>query len=279
MTRVLTPRECVQQALAKFVLDFRRWLIAETKLLSRWKTQKVAYAVAEGKLINDFNKMLDSYRKQSSGVPMLLLAVQEIAAPPDLSQIIGIPYEIKTVIETDPLKRRVKLRTEPRVYHVQFVFLANDVDSANAFTSQFCNYVRLMEKRRIMVNYFLSPDVRQEWHLTIFDNSLYPDKADIDESNLCAGLVDFEFAGLTPRVTAGLPPLYEDEFTDTDGSGSGGTDGGNGNGSGGTDGNGSGGAWTVTVEGDLFKDRNEPTFTRITADPQTGERDELQIEK
>ena len=260
-TRVLTPRECVQQAIAKMILDFRRWLIPETKLLSRWKTQRFPYAVAEGRLINDFDKMVDSYRKKENDVPMLIIAVQQIATPPDLSQVIGTPNEIKTVIAHDPLKRKIVMRTEPRSYHVQFVFLANDPDSANAFTSQFCSYVRLMEKRRIMVNYFLSPDLRDEWCLTMFDNSLYPDKADIEETNLVAGLLDFDLSGLTPRVLSGLDPLYGDEFTE----------GGNGGSTG----------WQVVIEADLNKDRdaNEDEFTRLYADPVTGERTEAQIEK
>lgn len=274
--RVLTPRECVEQAIAKMIMDFRTWIVPETKLLSRWKTQRFAYAVAEGRLINDFNAMLDSYRKKEKEVPMLLVAVQQIGAPPDLSQVVGIPYELKVVIPTDPLKRQVLLRTEPRMYHVQFVFLANDPDSANAFTSQFCSYIKLMEKRRITANYFLSPDLRQEWHLTIFDNSLYPDKADLDENNLVAGLLDFELAGLTPRVVAGLPPLYEDEFTETDNGGGTGGDGNNGGGTGEVP-----KGWEVVVEGDLNKDRDAHAeqFTRVLADPVTGERTEQQIEK
>jgi len=274
-TRVLTPRECAQQALAKLIMDFRLWMQAETKLLSRWKSQRFAYAVAEGRLINDFNAMVDSYRKKENDVPMLLIAIQQVASPPDLSQVVGIPFELNCTIPTDPLKRKVHLRTEPRTYHVQFVFLANDPDSANAFTSQFCSYVRLMEKRRITANYFLSPDVRQEYHLTIFDNSLYPDKADLDESNLVAGLVEFDIAGLVPRVVAGLPPLYPDDFPNPDDPEGGGT----GPGNGGNDPDKTPEAWGVVVEADMDKDRPGPEFTRLKADPITGERTEEKVQK
>ncbi len=267
--RVLTPRECVEQAIAKLILDFRHWMVAETKALSRWKTQRIAYAVAQGRLVDDFQGMLDSYRKKEGTVPMLLIGVKQVTAPPDLSQVIGIPYELKTTIPTDPQKRRVTLRTEPRSYHVQFVFLAPDPDSANAFTSQFCSYVRLMEKRRFKVNYYLSPDLRVEWEMTIFDNSLYPDKADLEENNLCAGMVDFDISGLTPRVIAGLPPLYTDEFTET-------PDDGNGGGTGEVK-----PGWDVVIEADLNKDRDdfESEFTRVLADPVTEERTEQQIKK
>lgn len=268
MTRVLTPRECVQQATGKFILDFRRWMVAETKLLNRWKTQRIAYSVAEGRLVNDFNAMLDSYRKKSNELPMLLIAVQQIASPPDQSQVIGVPFPIKTSISHDPLQRRITLRSEPRAYHVQFVFLANDPDSANSFTSQFCSYVRLMEKRRIKVNYFLSPDLRDEWDITIFENSLYPDKVDIDESNLVAGLVEFDFAGLTPRVISGLPPLYPDEFPSEDGGGSEVPDPTNPH-----------GEWDVVVESDLFKGRESSSFVRATVDMETNERTHETIKK
>ncbi|MCU4320670.1 hypothetical protein KTH44_16255 [Acinetobacter bereziniae] len=261
--RVLTPRECVQQAIGKFILDFRRWLVPETKLLSRWKTQHIAYTVAEGRMVNDFNTMLESYRKKNAELPMLLLSVQQIASPPELSQVVGTPFEVKTVIKHDPLKRRITLRSEPRTYHVQFVFLANDPDSANGFTSQFCNYIRLMEKRRIKVNYFLSPDLRDEWDITIFDNSLYPDKADIEEPNIVAGLLDFEFSGLTPRVMSGLPPLYEDEFTNPEV----------------TDPKNPYNEWSVVIEADLFKDRPAPTFVRVNANVITGEITEQNIKK
>lgn len=272
-TRVLTPRESAIQAVGRMVVDFRKWMIPETKLLSRWKTQKYAYAAAEGSMVDDIDQMIDSVRKKSIDLPIVVMAVRQISAPPELSQIIGVPQEIRTVIESDPLKRRVFLRTEPRTYHVQFVFLSNDTDSATSFTSQFCSYVRMLNKRRILVDYFLSPDLIDKWHLTIFENSLYPDSLQLDEKNLVAGMVDFDLGGLVPRVTRGLPPLYPDEFGE--GSGVGG-DANNPDhphyqdnpSSGGGDGESTG--WHMVVEADLFKDRKKPTFNRLKADPETG---------
>lgn len=274
-TRVLSPRECVSQAMGNFILDFRTWLIPETKLLTRWKTQKYAYAVAEGKLVDDLPSMLDSLRKKAIDFPILVYAVRQISAPPELSQVLGTHHEIKTVIPSDPLKRRVLLRTEPRVYHVQFLFLSNDVDSANAFTSQFCSYIRLMEKRRFEVNYFLSPDLRDKWHLTILDNSIYPDTADLEDKNIVAGLLDFDLSGLVPRVTKGLPQLYPDDFGD--GSGIGG-DATNPNHPNYGDGDNQQG-WGIVIEADLFKDRDLPTFKRLYADEVTGERSSATINK
>lgn len=258
--RVLSPKECVSQALAQMVLDFRRWLTPETQLLSKWRTQTVAYAVAEGKLVNDFSKQLDSYRKKGGTLPILILSVQNIVGPPDLSQIMGTHFEVKHIFKNDPLKRRATMRTEPRAYHVQFVFVANDPTSADAFASQFCAYIRLMEKRRIKANYFVSPEIRDEWDLTIFDNTLYPDRADLEETNVTAGLVEFDLAGLVPQVKSGLPPLYVDEFTPEDEKTS--------------------EQFSLVIQADLFKDREgEKTFIRIDADPATDERTEQVVDK
>jgi hypothetical protein len=117
-----------------------------------------------------------------------------------------------------------------------------------------------MEKRRIKANYFVSPEIRDEWDLTIFDNTLYPDRADLEETNVTAGLVEFDLAGLVPQVKSGLPPLYVDEFTPEDEKTS--------------------EQFSLVIQADLFKDREgEKTFIRIDADPATGERTEQVVDK
>ena len=266
-TRILTPRECVKEALAGFLLDFRKWQTPDTKSLSRWKTQTYCYAVAEGRLIDQFDKMLDAYRKKSHELPILIIAVKPISAPPEVSQMMGVPYELNTVIREDPLQRKVKLRTEPVAYHVQFAFVVNDPDSATSFTSQFCSYIRLMEKRRIPVSYFLAPDFRHDWPLTILDNSIFADSATLEEGNLTVALLDFDFYGVTPRIMAGMPPLYGDEFTDGRGTQADGTVGGIDDGTGEEP-----QGWGVVIQGDMFKARPEDTYTHVEVDLSTGEK-------
>lgn len=60
--------------------------------------------------------------------------------------------------------------------------------------------------------------------------------------------MDFDISGLTPRVIAGLPPLYEDEFTEIPKD------------DGGVRGSNDPGkvpkGWEVVVEGDMNKDRD-----------------------
>ncbi len=271
--RVLTARESVQQAIARLVIDFRKWSVAETKTITRWKTKTPAYAVAEGKLINDVSAQLDSARKKDVTLPLLIFAVEQVTAPPELSYVIGTPQETQVILKNDPEKRRVVLRTEPRSYHVQFAFIANDVDSANSFASQFCSYIRLMEKRRFKVTYNLAPDLTDDWDMTIFDNSIYPDSADVEEGNIVIGLLDFNISGLTPRVIKGLPQLYPDDFGKGSGLGGDIYDPKNPN----YNGDSSESEWGITVEANLFKDRKQATFKRITADAETREITEEEI--
>ncbi|GEM_PF-2347730 len=277
MTRVLTPRESAAQAIGKLILDFRYWLVPETSLLARWKTQQFAYLVAEGRMIDDAKALIDSMRKAEMTVPALIFAIKHVAAPPDLSQVVGVPFERKVILPSDPLKRQVLLRTEPRTYHIQFMFLCNDPDSANAFSSQFASYIRLIEKRRIHVEYFLSPDVKQAWHLTIFDNSIYPDEIAIEETNLTGALIDFDMSGLVPRAIKGLPPLYPEDFgpgsnvggdaNNPNNPGNGGNNPGEGNGEPPKPGTGAG--WGKVLEANIH---TEPAhrFIRVKQDPVTG---------
>lgn len=255
MNKPMTPRECVLQALSAMILDFRSWLIAETKLLHQWKTQRYAFVVAEGRMVDDVQNMLDSMRKKKVDLPIVIIAVRQITAPPDLSMVMGMPQERNVIIPADPLQRRVKLRTEPRGYHVQLVFLGNDTASADAFSSQFASYIRLMEKRRIQVTYPLSKDLSDQWAMTIFDNTIFPDTVSLEANNIVGGIIDFDLFGLIPRVTAGLPPIYDygEEYKDGDDVPAG---------------------WWVCVEADLFKDRKTPTFERLIADPDTREKSE-----
>lgn len=245
-----TSRESVMTALCKMVLDFQKWMIAETKAMNHWKQDPIPTAIVEGRMIDDVQSMIDSYRKMGSEkavLPKLLMAVQRIKEAPDYSQIIGVPYEINARIPSDPKKRSLKLRAIPRSYRVQYAFLVNDPDSAQSFADQFASYIQLMEKRRIKVEYEFMLDLKDEWHLTIFDNSIYPDTASVEETNLTVGLLDFTMSGLLPQVTAGLPQYGEPEDKPVDP------------------------AWHVVVEADMYPDRDNP-YLRQKADEETGER-------
>ena len=252
-----TSRESVMTSLCKMVLDFQAWMIPETKAMNLWKKDPIPTAIVEGRMIDDVQSMIDSYRKAGSEkavLPKLLLAVQRIKEAPDYSQIIGVPFEINARIPNDPKKRSIKLRAIPRSYRVQYAFLVNDPDSAQSFADQFASYIQLMEKRRIKVEYEFLSDLKDEWHLTIFDNSIFPDSASIDETNMTVGLLDFTMSGLLPQVTEGLPEYGEPEDKPVEP------------------------AWHVVVEADMYPDRENP-YLRQKADKDTGEHSFEYIEK
>lgn len=249
MTRKRSSREFVKTSLCNVILDFQAWIQADTAALEAWKADPTPIVVVEGRMIDDVEKMLESYRKSGGArLPRLFLAVQRIKEKPDASYLQAVPYEINTRIPTDPLKRNIKLRAIARAFRVQFAFLVNDPDSASSFTDQFSSYIELPEKRRFPVTYEFAENVKDDWHLTILDNSIFPDSAVLDEQTLTIGLFDFTAQGLLPQITAGLEPNAEKP-------------------------------WYVVVESDQYKGRNNPVFTRLKADETTGERTEEIIER
>ena len=246
----MTSRESVMNALCLMVLDFQKWMVAETKAMQHWKQQETPTVIAEGRMVDDVDSMINSYRKlgaENAFLPRLLLCVQRIKEAPDYSQIIGVPFELDAVIPTDPQKRKVKIRALPRSYRVQYAFLVNDPDSAQSFTDQFSSYIQLHEKRRIDVSYEFASDIKDKWHLTIFDNSIYPDSASVAEENITIGLLDFTMSGLLPQVIEGLPKYGEPDDLPVKP------------------------AWDVVVEVDMYPDVDNPHL-RQKADPDTGER-------
>lgn len=248
MTRIRSSREHVKTALCLFILDFQKWLHADTASLEAWKADPTPTVVVEGRMVDDINGQLESYRKSGNArLPRLFLAVQRIKEKPDASYLPTIPYDLKTRIPTDPQKRNIKLRALARAFRVQFAFLVNDPDSASSFTDQFSSYIELAEKRRFPVTYEFAPDVKDDWHLTILDNSIYPDSASVEDQTLTIGLLDFTAQGLLPQITAGLDPNIE--------------------------------AWHLVVESDQYKQRNQDKFVRLKADPSTGERTEELLDR
>jgi hypothetical protein len=242
MNQQRSTREFVKTALCDVILDFQKWMIADTAALEVWKNDPLPIVVVEGRMIDDIQSMLDSYRSTGTArLPRLFLAVQRIKEKPEASSLHAVPYDLKTRISTDPQKRNITLRALARAFRVQIAFLVNDPDSASSLTDQFSNYFELQEKRRFPVIYQFAEDVSDSWPLTILDNSLLPDTASIEEDNLTIGIFDFVAQGLLPQITAGLDPNQP-------------------------------APWSVVIEADMFKDRPSPYFTRLNADKYTGER-------
>lgn len=247
----LTPREQAAVAFGKLIKDFHGWIAPETEALRHWINNSIPYAFAKSSLQSDVTKYLEELRKNNIGLPFVIFTIQEITAPPGLDQVIGVPWSMKAVFDEDPQKRHVLLRTEPCTYHVQLVFIAKDPDTSNSFCRQFASYLRNNAKRRFEVTYRVADDVLlRNWMMTVFDNSIYPDKADFEESNLVAGLIEFDMAGLVPQVLKGRGFYFSRDRDNGDPSYQ---------------------PWYVTVQADFYKTRPKPpmNFVRANADPDT----------
>lgn len=248
-TQPLTSREQVAHGIGRFLVRFQKWIAPETELMRNWQNMPKPYVVVKGSMQMDLANMLDEMRQHKIPLPIASISLLEISAPPDLSQVIGVPWDIDTVFKEDPQRRKVKVRTEPRTYHVQIVFFANDPDSASSFANQFSSYIKLQEVRRFEVPYKVAEDViLKEWMMTIFDNNIYPDKADLEEKNIFASTVEFDISGLIPQVTHGYG-FYTAIDRDVPGD-----------------------TWGVVTEADFYKDRENSHFVRVNADPETKER-------
>lgn len=247
----LTPREQAAQAFGRVITDFHQWIAPETEALRHWCNNHIPYGFAKSALQEDVTKYLEELRKNKMGLPFLIFTMQEITAPPPLDQIIGVPWAMKAIFEEDPQKRRVFIRTEPCAYHVQMVFIAKDPDSSNSFCRQFASYLRHNAKRRFEVPYRVADDVLlRNWMMTIFDNTIYPDKCSFDEVNLVGGLIEFDMAGLVPQITEGRGYYFSRDRDSGDPTKH---------------------PWYITLQADFYKARPKPpyNFVRANADPDT----------
>lgn len=208
MTKKLSALDCVKSAIARTLIDFHQWCSADTQAGNYWKKldPKDAFKVAPGRMIDDTESMLAKYRQQDfktgqgSPFPVMLLAVQSMVSPPDIDTLQGQSDWRDVIIPSDPKQRRVKLRTTPRQYRVQLAFVSADDDTSQGIINDFCNYMRSQEKRRFLAEYHLGDGVKDQWDLTVIENSLMPDKVDTGQTNLFVNIVDFEIIGLLPVV-------------------------------------------------------------------------------
>lgn len=206
MTNNTTPisnNEYVLKALYQHIfVDFKDWLMADTKPLQVWKNRKGSIKACSGRLIDDVEAMLKQFRTKSQDnlLPVMLVAIAKIATPPDTSLLRAIPFMQDGMIESDAQKRHIKFRAIPMAYRVQLAFVSPDSDSSSSLLAQFSAYMQDDFKRRFEVEYHLAQDVQTSWAMTVFDNSLYPDRAMVEQENLEIGLVDFTIGGYIPQV-------------------------------------------------------------------------------
>lgn len=256
--------ESVKTALGGLLIDFKKWSKADTKAFDYWKRLPVheAIKVAPSRMIDDIDSMLSKYRQQESDkgyvapLPVMFVALAQMVSPPDISAMKGVPYWLDTMVPTDPQNRMIKLRTIPRQYRVQIAFVCAEGDTCQSVINQFCAFLTDDFKRRIKATYDLGGGVKDDWHLTVMENSLFPDSVPTGQNNMAVNTVDFQVIGLLPQVVG----LGDDDDVDPDGRDPIPRD------------DGTTQEWSAIVEADLYGPVKEPTVQRAKADPATGER-------
>lgn len=268
-TKRKSSLESVKVAIGGLLIDFKKWSMPDTKAFDHWKRLEIkdAIKVAPSRMIDDIDSMLAKYRQQESDkgfvapLPVMIIALAPMVSPPDVSNMRGVPYWLDTMVPTDPENRPIKLRTIPRQYRVQLAFVCAEGDTCQSVINQFCTYMTDDFKRRITATYDLGDGVKDSWHLTVMENSLFPDSVPTGQNNMWVNTVDFQVIGLLPQVVGlrnenedygdgvdldGRDPITRDDGTQQE--------------------------WSAIVEADLYGPAKEPTVLRATADPATGER-------
>lgn len=203
MQSPISNNEYVLKSLYQHIfVAFKDWLMTDTKPLQNWKNRKRSIKACQGKLIDDAEAMLKQFRTKSQDdfLPVMLVAIAKITTPPDVSLLRAIPYLKDGVIENDSKTRHIKFRAIPVSYRVQFAFISPDSDSSSSLLAQFSAFMQDDFNRRFDVEYHLAPDLTSHWAMTVFDNSLYPDRAFVEQDNLEIGLLDFTIGGYIPQV-------------------------------------------------------------------------------
>lgn len=206
--QALSSKECIEQSLAKMLIDFRQWLFADTKHLLDWKRRPLdqAIAICPGRMVDAVEDMLAKWRQYSSkdsgstaSLPVMLITIALISAPPDDSELRGNPYWMDVVLPSDPEQRTLQMRTIPQQYRVQVVFISPDAHSPSSLTNQFCAYMSDQFKRRFPVTYHYGQGFSDQFDMTVL-NAIYPDTVPTESKIQSIATVDFNVLGLVPQI-------------------------------------------------------------------------------
>lgn len=267
-----SPLESVKSAIGALLIDFKKWSMPDTKAFSHWKglAVKDAIKVAPTRMIDDIDGMLAKYRQLDTDkgfvapLPIMIIALAPMVSPPDISSLKGVPFWLDTMVPTDPKNRAIKLRTIAKQFRVQLAFVGAEGDTCQSVINQFCAYMQDDFKRRITARYTLGDGVQDDWHLTVLENSLFPDSVPTGQNNMFVATVDFQLVGLLPQVVGLADGDGYDEYgdgVDLDGREPS------------IDKDGQPQEWSAIVEADLLNDEASPSKAlRASADKETGER-------
>lgn len=206
-----SSRECVLDAWVNRIADFRAWCKPETQHAHNWKTRPFSQAVGgcRAQLVDDAEAMLTEWRINENAdveggstafIPVMLTAIASIEVPPDVGQIMGVPYLLNSMIPNDPLEREVQLRTIPAAWRAQIAYFSTNPHDAQSIANQFCAYMTDDAKRRFQVSYDLGGGFVDQWDIMVLENNLFPSDAPNESKNMSIFTVDVTMIGLVPHV-------------------------------------------------------------------------------
>ena len=227
MPHIKSSLECIQQAWAYRLRDFRQWCKPEGQAVFAWKTAPLKHAIlaCRSNMVDDAEAMLKAWaenqndpNKQGSTafIPVMTTAIAPIQPPPDFEQVVGRSSWITAVLPNDTQGRVVQVRAMPAAFRCQIAFFCPDTHGAMMVANQFCLYWKHEGKRTFNVPFEVGMDgdnvLTDLWEFRVLDNSLMPDTAMTDYKNLTIVTVDCTIVGSIP-IVVGLGGEW-DNYTD-----------------------------------------------------------------
>ena len=207
MTLPKDSLKCIQNAWYKLLVDFRAWYMPETIQTDEWKKRDVRTAIKScpSRMMDDSEAMLSEYRKSQNAdvtggatafMPIMLTATALVDQPPDIMQLIPMPYFVPVVIGDE----LVQIRLIAKTVRAQIAFYATNAHDARSVCDQFCAYVMDESKRRFAVPFDMGNNHIQNSTFTIVENQLFPAPVPSEAINLSIFTVDAQLIGYLPQI-------------------------------------------------------------------------------
>lgn len=226
MHEIKSSLECIQQAWAYRLRDFRQWCKPEGKSVFAWKIAPLGQAIlaCRSNMVDDAEAMLKAWEEnqnanttgRSAFIPVMTTAIAPIQSPPEYEQVVGRASWLDVVLPQDSQNRVLQMRTMPSAFRCQIAFFCPDTHGAMMVANQFCLYWKHESKRTFDVFFEVGMDgskiLTDDWAFRVLENSLFPDLASTDYKNLSIATVDCTIVGDIP-IFIGLGGEWDD-YTD-----------------------------------------------------------------
>ena len=126
----------------------------------------------------------------------MLTATALIDQPPDVSQLLPVPYFVPVVIK-DQL---VKIRLIAKTVRTQISFYATNSHDARSVCYQFCTYMQDEDKRRVVVPFEMAGSHIEHSKFTVLENQLFPSPVPSEAINLSIFTIDVQLIGYLPQI-------------------------------------------------------------------------------